>query len=122
MIRGGHAIVRVSDVARAVRFYVETLGFKRLAGASAEWAEVDAGEGLVIALTTGLAAEGRDARPGAQGAVSLGLALNQPIDEVVEVLANRGVSFDGRVRAADGRTFASFVDPDGNELVLIQTK
>jgi catechol 2,3-dioxygenase-like lactoylglutathione lyase family enzyme len=121
MISGGNATLLVSDVARAVRFYVETLGFKLVGAASPRWAKVDAGDGLVIGLhlnpTYGAKTE---AKP--SSSITLGLDVNQPIAEVVEVLANRGVQFHGPVRDEGSAKLAFFADPDGNTLYLVETK
>ncbi|HEY2509247.1 MAG TPA: VOC family protein [Polyangiaceae bacterium] len=122
MISGGNATLYVADMDRAVRFYVETLGFKlrmRAGDADDDWAEVDAGEGLVIALHL---ASGHGPAPGTRGAISLGLTVNQPIEEVVQVLANRGVAFEGPVRADTAVKLAFFGDPDGNPLYLAEAK
>ena len=117
MIRGGHATLRVSDMDRAVRFYVETLGFKLRHREGADWAEVDAGEGLVLGLER--AREGA-VEPGTRGSICVELELNQPIGEVVEVLSNRGVAFAGPIQGDAGRKRAFFADPDGNALVLAE--
>ena len=119
MIAGGNATLYVADMDRAVRFYVETLGFKLRMRAGDHWSEVDAGEGLVIALHL---AGGHGPTPGTRGAISLGLTVNQPIDEVVQVLANRGVVFEGPVRADTAVKLAFFADPDGNPLYLAESK
>jgi catechol 2,3-dioxygenase-like lactoylglutathione lyase family enzyme len=104
---------------RAVRFYVETLGFKLRGRSGDDWAEVDAGDGLVLGLHR---ASGHGAKPGTHGSISVGLDVNQPIAEVVEVLANRGVQFHGPVRDEGAVKLAFFADPDGNSLYLAETK
>jgi catechol 2,3-dioxygenase-like lactoylglutathione lyase family enzyme len=119
MIRGGNATLYVSDMDRAVRFYVETLGFKLRARTGADWAEVDAGEGLVLEL---LAARDGGPKPGTAGSIRVGLELNQPIDEVVAVLKNRGVVFQGDIRVEGGVKQAPFTDPDGNALCLTERR
>jgi catechol 2,3-dioxygenase-like lactoylglutathione lyase family enzyme len=118
MIAGGSATLLVSDLDRAVRFYVETLGFKLRTRAGDAFAEVDAGDGLVLALERA----SEDAAAGVGGSIRIGLDVNQPIAEVVEVLANRGVRFVGPVKEEGGVKRASFADPDGNALYLVEGK
>ncbi len=48
--------------------------------------------------------------------------MNQPIAEVVEVLANRGVRFLGPVKGDGAVKLAFFGDPDGNTLYLAEPK
>jgi catechol 2,3-dioxygenase-like lactoylglutathione lyase family enzyme len=117
VIQGGNATLYVSDLDRAVRFYVETLGFKLRYRAGAGWAEVDAGGGLVLGLH--LARE-HGPKPGAPGSISVGFDVNQPIGEVVAVLENRGVTFHGPVRTDTAVKLAFFGDPDGNALYLAE--
>jgi catechol 2,3-dioxygenase-like lactoylglutathione lyase family enzyme len=117
VIQGGNATLYVSDVDRSVRFYVETLGFKLRYRAGADWAEVDAGGGLVRGLH---AARGHGPQPGTHGSITVGFELNQPIDEVVEVLKNRGVRFHGPVREDAAVKLAFFGDPDDNTLYLAE--
>jgi catechol 2,3-dioxygenase-like lactoylglutathione lyase family enzyme len=119
MIAGGNATLLVADLDRAVRFYVETLGFKLRVRHGPHWAEVDAGGGLVLGLhPAGDRPQGP--RPGAHGSISIGLEVNQPIAEVVQVLANRGVVFHGPVREDGAVKLAFFADPDGNALYLAE--
>jgi catechol 2,3-dioxygenase-like lactoylglutathione lyase family enzyme len=123
MIAGGNATLLVADLDRAVRFYVETLGFKLRVrhGPPRDWAEVDAGGGLVLGLHPAPEAPERGGpRPGVRGSISIGLEVNQPIDEVVQVLSNRGVVFQGPVRQDGPVKRASFADPDGNALYLAE--
>lgn len=107
MIAGGTATLNVSDVARATRFYIETLGLKLVADEGSSGARIDAGAGFVIALAPG---EGRDATP------RLHLTPKVPIDDAISILENRGVRFD--VTRDGGRVTAVFADPDGNRLAL----
>jgi catechol 2,3-dioxygenase-like lactoylglutathione lyase family enzyme len=118
MISGGNATLVVSEMDRAVRFYVETLGFKLRARSGDDWAEVDAGNGLVLGLHRG----NGHAIAGVPGSISVGLDVNQPIGEVVEVLANRGVNFRGAVKEEGPVRLAFFSDPDGNSLYLAEAK
>jgi hypothetical protein len=46
--------------------------------------------------------------------------VNQPIAEVVQVLSNRGVAFQGPVRQDGAVKLAFFADPDGNALYLAE--
>jgi catechol 2,3-dioxygenase-like lactoylglutathione lyase family enzyme len=119
MISGGNATLLVSEMDRAVRFYVETLGFKLRARFGDDWAEVDAGGGLVIGLHR---ARGSGPKAGDPGSISVGLEVNQPIAEVVAVLANRGVGFHGPVKEDGPVKIAFFGDPDGNALYLAEVK
>jgi catechol 2,3-dioxygenase-like lactoylglutathione lyase family enzyme len=124
MIAGGNATLLVSDVGRAVRFYVETLGFKLVGVATPHWAKVDAGDGLVIGLhqrpTSGKTSDGSTSGVSGGSEITLGLDVNQPIAEVVEVLANRGVQFHGPVKEEGGVKLAFFADLDGNTLYLVE--
>lgn len=117
MISGGNATIYVTDMDRAVRFHVETLGFKLRARHGDHWAEVDAGGGLVLGLHP--AADGGP-KPGTVGSIQIGLDLNQPIADVVEVLGNRGVVFDGGVSDRGNVKLAFFRDPDGNTFYLCE--
>ncbi|MBX3259762.1 MAG: VOC family protein [Labilithrix sp.] len=109
MIRGGAVALGVSDVGRAVRFYVETLGMKLVREAPDGSAIVDAGEGFQIALSAGGA--------GAPSA-SVQLYPKVPIDEAIAIYENRGVSFT--IERTEGRVVARFQDPDANSLALVQ--
>lgn len=111
----GRAIVTVyvADVDRSIRFYVETLGFKLRYRASATWAEVDG-----PAITLGLhQASAESAAPGEKGAITIGLEVEQPLEDVVAVLENRGVPFRGPIAQGAVR-IAYFTDPDGTSLYV----
>jgi catechol 2,3-dioxygenase-like lactoylglutathione lyase family enzyme len=102
MISGGLVTLRVADVERAVRFYVETLGMKLVeegAGASI----IDAGEGFRIEL-----------RQGAPRDSAITLYSKLSLDEAVAIYENRGVVFT--VDREEGT--AQFRDADNNLLTL----
>jgi catechol 2,3-dioxygenase-like lactoylglutathione lyase family enzyme len=79
---------------------------------------VDAGGGFVLGLHRAHAHGGS----GARGGCGVAFELNQPIDEVVAVLANRGVKFEGSVVEDGAVKRAFFADPDGNALHLVEEK
>jgi catechol 2,3-dioxygenase-like lactoylglutathione lyase family enzyme len=118
VIRGGNATVYVSDMQRAVEFYHDTLGLHLVFRAGDHWAELDAGGGFHLGLHP---ASARGPGPGTAGGITVGLAVNEPIVEVVEKLTSRGVSFQGPVRDDGGIRLAFFTDPDGNQLYLAET-
>jgi len=116
MIRGGLVTLFVSDVQRAVRFYVETLGMKLVEEASGGWAVIDAGDGFRIGLHP---KDGAIESPEAfTKAPVVGLYPKVPIREAMSVLENRGVVFD--VKDTGEVTLAHFRDPDDNSLYLCQ--
>lgn len=102
MIAGGCTSLGVRDVARAVRFYIETLGMKLVAERD-ETAVLDAGDGFLVALRLGPPAK-----------LPLTFFAKVPLAEAVAIYENRGIAF-----RADGAAFA-FQDPDGNTLCLAE--
>ena len=52
MIHGGNTTLYVRDMDVSIRFYTETLGLALRMRAGDDWAEIDAGPGLVIGLHT----------------------------------------------------------------------
>jgi catechol 2,3-dioxygenase-like lactoylglutathione lyase family enzyme len=112
MIAGGNATLYVSDLGRSIRFYVEIMGFKLVSRHGDHWAEVDAGEGLVLGLHPG--------EP-KRGSTAVGFTVDVPIEQAVAVLDNRGVKFEGEITRGKGPAIARFVDPDGNPLYLTET-
>jgi catechol 2,3-dioxygenase-like lactoylglutathione lyase family enzyme len=108
----------VSDLQRAVEFYHGTLEFALAFRAGDHWAELDAGGGFHLGLHP-VSARGR--APGARGGITVGLAVDEPIVEVVERLTRRGVIFHGPIHDDGGLKLAFFTDPDGNPLYLAET-
>lgn len=115
MITGGIATVYVSDLDRAVDFYTNTLGLKLVQHVPQHWAQVDAGKGSMIGLHP---AGPHSPRPGAQGAISIGFFIDNPIDGVYNELVERGVIFTGPPQSDGPVELAFFTDPDGNPLYL----
>ena len=83
------------------------------------WAELDAGGGFHVGLHP---ASARGPGQRTAGSITVGLAVDEPIVEVVEKLTNRGVSFQGPIRDDGGLRLAFFTDPDGNPLYLAETR
>ncbi len=119
MITGGNATVYVSDMDRAVAFYVETLGLKLQQRAGNHWAQIQAGPSLTIGLHPKSA---HGPAPGTSGAISIGLTIDEPMEKAVEVLTTKGVRFRGPIVKDEegGIALAYFGDPDGNDLYLCQ--
>ncbi len=119
MIKGGITTLYVSDMDRAVRFYTETLGLNLKARYGDHWAEVDAGDGLVLGLHP--SRQDAPAVPGA-GTISIGFNVDEPLDGIVTTLEGRGVKFRGPIRedAMAGIRLVGFHDPDGNDLYFCE--
>ena len=118
MLKGGNATIYVTDMDRAVKFYTETLGLRLTFRAGDHWAGIDAGDGLQLGLHP---ASARSPAPGTAGAVTVGFAVDEPIEHVVSVLESRGVAVQGAAADAEGRLeLAFFVDPDGNQLYMAE--
>ena len=119
MITGGNVTVYVSDMDRAVAFYVETLGLKLQQRFDEHWAEIRVGSDLVI----GLHPKSENApAPGSRGAISIGLTVDEPLEEMVQRLASQGVRFKGPIVRDEkaGIALAFFGDQDGNDLYFCQ--
>jgi predicted enzyme related to lactoylglutathione lyase len=103
----------VSDMDRAVSFYRDVLGLKLLRQENATWAEFDAG-GRRLALHS--AGEGQPVGGGGATAVFAVKDLNRAKAE----LSSRGVTFAHEGDVEGYARFASFLDPEGNTVQLIE--
>jgi catechol 2,3-dioxygenase-like lactoylglutathione lyase family enzyme len=103
----------VSDLGRSVDFYQDVLGLRLLRRDADNWAEFDAG-GRRFALHS--AAEGQPMTPGGATAVF----SVEDLDRAKAELAGRGVEFAHEGDVAGYARFASFTDPDGNPVQLIE--
>jgi uncharacterized protein (TIGR00369 family) len=110
VIEGGCVTLAVSDFDAAIDFYTTTLGLTLTMRFGHEWAVIEGGGGLLVALVPTL----EDVGPGA----AVGLGVPARFDEVVETLRRRGVSFDMPVVEDRHVRIANFADPDGNRLYL----
>jgi predicted enzyme related to lactoylglutathione lyase len=101
------------DMDRAVAFYGGVVGLTLLRRDGDDWAEFDAGP-----VRLGLHGAGERPSPPPGGTVVLRVA---DLDAARLALADRGVVFDPYVGEVEGRArFASFADPDGNALQIIE--
>ena len=116
-IRGGHPTIYVSDMDRAVAFYTESLGLSLVFRAGDHYAEIDAGDGLVL----GLHPQGPDSpKAGTAGAITVTLGVTCSCDEVVGELQAKGVRFPTAIRSDGPVRIVQFLDPDGNAMWLCE--
>jgi predicted enzyme related to lactoylglutathione lyase len=107
----------VSDQARALDFYANTLGFAVVSdqplGPTARWIEVvPPGSKTRLALWTPPGLEHR------VGTFSQVVFQCNDLQATYEQLRGRGVTFTQPPTDQPGGTMAQFVDPDGNTFVL----
>jgi len=103
LLSGGHAIVYVSNMDAAIRFYADTLGLTLTNRFDNHFATVEAGRRLVIGIHP---ITPRSPQPGTKGAVTLSLVVDEPIHTVLSRLSQRGV----RVPAASKPSGADETD------------
>jgi CreA protein len=109
-----HVYYWVSDLDRAVRFYQEVVGLPLLRREDSNWAEFDAGP---VRLAVHGAIPGRPVRPGGATAVF----RVDDLEDARSALESRGAEFDEHVGEVQGfARFASFRDPDGNAVQIIE--
>ena len=110
LVAGGHAIVYVSNMDAAIRFYTETLGLPLTNRFENHFATVEVGRSLVLGIHPRTP---RTPVPGTKGSVTLGLVVDEPLDTVLSRLAQRGVRVAGAT--------AEIEDLDGNVITLWET-
>jgi predicted enzyme related to lactoylglutathione lyase len=109
-----HVYYWTSDMDRAVTFYQDVLGLTLSFREGSRWAEFDVGPSRLA--VHGLP-EGRGIEPGGGTAVF----RVQDLDAARVDLEARGAEFDEHVGEVEGfARFASFRDPDGNVLQIIE--
>jgi predicted enzyme related to lactoylglutathione lyase len=121
MLSGGQPKLYVSNLDRSIRFFTQQLGLRLQESSSGQWAEIDAGGGLIVGLCLQTQ---RSPTPGTRGAMTLDLNVTQPLDKVKAALEERGVRFRLPILDEPGSPvrLAFFSDPDGNELCLCERK
>ncbi|PSJ36288.1 VOC family protein [Allosphingosinicella deserti] len=115
---GGNASIYVTDMDRAVDFYTRKLGFPLKVRVGTEWAEIDAGKGLVIGIHRARPPE--TVAAGTRGAINIELAVTRSLDDIVGDLKARGVTFKGEILNYPAVRIATVLDPDNNEILLGQ--
>lgn len=118
LLSGGHAIVYVSDMDAAIRFYADTLGLALTYRFEDKFATIEAGRNLLLALHPKTP---NTPDPGTKGSVTLGLVVDEPIDTVVARLARRGVRVTGRLEPEPDRS-VDIEDLDGNVITLWEAR
>ena len=119
MLSGGHAIVYVNNMDAAIRFYTELLGLKLTNRYEDKIATVEAGQTLVVAIHPQTS---RSPVPGTKGSVTLGLAIDEPIENVLARLAKHRVRLASDLTRSELGSVAEIEDPDGNSIYLWEDK
>ena len=108
-----HVWFWVTDMDRAVTFYRDALGLGVVSRHGEEWAELDAG-----AIRIGLHGSGEERSAPRGGTVVFAV---DDLDLAKAALQERGVSFEDHLGEVPGiARYASFSDPDGNSMQLIE--
>ena len=108
-----HVYYWVTDMDRAVAFYEEVLGLKLMRRDGGNWAEFDAGP---IRLALHGAVEGHPVEPG--GATAAFRVAD--VDAARGRLEGRGVTIDHAGEVGTWARYATFRDPDGNTVQVIE--
>lgn len=109
-----HVYYWTADMDRAVKFYREVLGLRLLRRDGGEWAEFDGGP---VRLALHGAVHGRPPQTGGATAVF----RVEDLDAARAAMEERGVEFEAHVGEVEGfARFASFHDPDGNTIQIIE--
>jgi len=108
-----HVYYWVTDMDRSARFYGEVLGLALMRRDGDQWAEFDAGS-TRLALHAYMPGQGHVAG-GATVVFQVG-----DLDAAKLALSSRGVEFGHEGEVKGFARFASFADPDGNTLQIIE--
>lgn len=109
-----HVYYWTTDMDRSVKFYEDVVGLKLIRRDDGNWAVFDAGP---VQLALHGAIEGRPFRAGGATAVF----RVDDLDGARAALEARGAEFEEHVGEVEGfARFASFHDPDGNVVQIIE--
>ena len=99
----------VSDMSASVAFYRDSLGLDVIEHGG-DWSEVTAGDQRI-----GL--NGHES-PGGEGGAIIAFSVDGQLEQTVDELKGRGVTFTGEISEHPWGRIATFADPDGNDLQL----
>jgi CreA protein len=109
-----HVYYWTTDMDRAVKFYEDVVGLRLVRRDGSNWAELDAGP---IRLALHGAIEGHPTQPGGATVVF----RVDDLDAARASLEARGAEFEEHIGEVEGfARFASFRDPDGNAVQIIE--
>ncbi|MGH2712003.1 MAG: VOC family protein [Actinomycetota bacterium] len=108
-----HVYYWVSDMDRAVKFYEGTLGLTIKRREGSNWTEIDGGA-IHFALHGAV-----DARPVQTGGATVSFEVKD-LDRTRTELEGRGVELDHVGEIGESARYATFRDPDGNTLQIIE--
>jgi catechol 2,3-dioxygenase-like lactoylglutathione lyase family enzyme len=109
-----HVYYWTADMDRAAAFYSEVLGLPLVRRSGDAWAEFDGGS-IRVALH-GV----HEGEPVPTGGATAVFEVDD-LDDAMAFLNGMGVTFDQHIGEVEGfARFASFLDPDGNTLQIIE--
>jgi predicted enzyme related to lactoylglutathione lyase len=108
-----HVYYWTRDMDAAVAFYCDVVGLTMVRRDGANWAEFDAGP---VKFALHGVVDGHPVQPGGGTAVF----EVSDVDEARRILEERGVEFGHSADVAGYARFASFADPDGNTVQIIE--
>ncbi|WP_160676493.1 VOC family protein [Clostridium sp. C8-1-8] len=117
MFKSGTITIIVSDIKKAVQFYVDTLELKLQAQVDGHLAQVEA-PGLSITLLNPNGDQKIEIKK--SESISIGFEVDN-LDSTMELLKARGIEFEA-VNDGNAARLAYFNDPEGNSLYLIEVK
>jgi glyoxylase I family protein len=122
-VRGFHGVrYQVSDVARAVAFYTERLGFKLEAQKLPAFTNVALGALQILLSGTGASGsrplpDGRRQEPGGWNRVVLRV---DDLPSLIALLKQAGLRFRNEMESGPGGKQIQLEDPDGNPIELFE--
>ncbi len=111
--------ITVSDIQKAKKFFVDTLGMQLTSNSSEyQWLEVQGNEGGML-LGIGQCNEEYGTKPGHNAVVTMTV---ENIESAKKSLEEKGVIFEGEILEIPGHVkMVTFLDADNNRFQLVQT-
>ncbi len=112
-------VLDVKDLSKSIDWYRDVLGFDLLYRMDdSGWAEMSTPVGRV---NVGIASQRKTARPGGAGAAATLVFSVKDAEAARKALESRGVTFVGGIETfKDFVRLQTFLDPDGNHVMLYQ--